>query len=92
MAWDELAGEVIGWGLNSRLDNMQAAILNYKLEQYDKEVARRRQIAQIYQEGLEQPTRKCYVYLLHRIVKRIILTYSKIMRLRRIEEMNLQLT
>jgi len=45
-------GEVVGWGLNSRLDNIQAAILDYKLKQYDREVARRRQIAQMYQDGL----------------------------------------
>jgi dTDP-4-amino-4,6-dideoxygalactose transaminase len=45
-------GEVVGWGLNSRLDNIQAAILDYKLKQYDHEVARRRQLAQIYQDRL----------------------------------------
>jgi dTDP-4-amino-4,6-dideoxygalactose transaminase len=46
------SGEVVGWGLNSRLDNMQAAILDYKLQNYDQEVARRRGIAARYQERL----------------------------------------
>jgi dTDP-4-amino-4,6-dideoxygalactose transaminase len=45
-------GEVVGWGLNSRLDNIQAAILDYKLKQYNQEVSRRREIAQIYQDRL----------------------------------------
>jgi dTDP-4-amino-4,6-dideoxygalactose transaminase len=46
-------GEVEMWGLNSRLDNLQAAILDYRLARYDnEEVARRRQIASMYQELL----------------------------------------
>ncbi len=46
-------GEVVMWGLNSRLDNLQAAILDYKLTYYDDEIARRRQLARMYQEYLE---------------------------------------
>jgi dTDP-4-amino-4,6-dideoxygalactose transaminase len=45
-------GEVVMWGLNSRLDNMQAAILDYKLARYDQEVSRRREIASLYQQEL----------------------------------------
>ncbi len=45
-------GEVVLWGLNSRLDNMQAAILDYKLSNYDQEIARRREIALQYQSQL----------------------------------------
>ena len=45
-------GEVVGWGLNSRLDNLQAAILARKMETYEQEVGRRRQIAAIYQQRL----------------------------------------
>ena len=41
-------GEFIMWGYNSRLDNLQAAILNYKLNYYDAEIHKRREIAQIY--------------------------------------------
>ena len=33
------------WGLNSRLDNLQAAILNLNLKHYDRQIARRREIA-----------------------------------------------
>lgn len=45
-------GEVIAWGLNSRLDNLQAAILNHKLDTYDQAIMRRRAIASIYQREL----------------------------------------
>lgn len=45
-------GEVVTWGLNSRLDNLQAAFLDYKLSKYGKDIKRRREIATLYQEGL----------------------------------------
>ncbi|MCC9078802.1 DegT/DnrJ/EryC1/StrS family aminotransferase [Litorilinea aerophila] len=48
----DASGDVVMWGLNSRLDNLQAAILDYKLTYYDKEIARRRQIAGMYQQYL----------------------------------------
>jgi dTDP-4-amino-4,6-dideoxygalactose transaminase len=53
----DVQGEVRSWGRNSRLDNLQAAILNYRFRSYDKVVARRRQIASLYQSrlgGLEE--------------------------------------
>ncbi len=37
------------WGTNARLDNLQAAILSFKLGWYDDAIARRRSIAQRYQ-------------------------------------------
>jgi len=45
-------GEVVTWGFNSRLDNLQAAILNVKLRHLAGEIRRRRQIAGIYRERL----------------------------------------
>lgn len=45
-------GEVKRWGRNSRLDNVQAAILNHKLKSYQEVINRRRDIAHIYQERL----------------------------------------
>lgn len=45
-------GDVVDWGYNSRLDNLQAAILNFKLKTYDQAVTRRRQIAAMYDERL----------------------------------------
>jgi len=45
-------GEVIRWGRNSRLDNIQAAILSFKLKTFDKVIARRREVAQMYQDRL----------------------------------------
>ena len=41
------------WGRNSRLDNLQAAILSHKLKTYDKVIDRRREIAQMYQDQLK---------------------------------------
>ena len=45
-------GEIKSWGRNSRLDNLQAAILNHRLKSYDKVIARRREIAALYQARL----------------------------------------
>ena len=47
-------GEVVTWGLNSRLDNLHAAILNVKLKYFAGEIDRRRQLARLYREGLEE--------------------------------------
>ena len=49
-------GEVVMWGLNSRLDNMQAAILNHKLRTYERDVHRRREIASLYDLELQSVT------------------------------------
>ena len=46
-------GNVSVWGFNSRLDNLQAAILNFFFQDYDKTVKRRRYIADLYHEGLK---------------------------------------
>jgi dTDP-4-amino-4,6-dideoxygalactose transaminase len=46
-------GDVVTWGLNSRLDNLQAAILDHKLRTYDNDMRRRREIAMMYQDKLE---------------------------------------
>ena len=39
------------WGTNARIDNIQAAILAYKLGWYDETIARRREIAARYEEA-----------------------------------------
>jgi dTDP-4-amino-4,6-dideoxygalactose transaminase len=41
------------WGYNSRLDNIQAAILNIKLKYYPEMLKRRREIGMMYNEGLK---------------------------------------
>jgi len=48
----DVDGEVKRWGRNSRLDNIQAAILSHKLKSYHQVVARRREVAQMYQDRL----------------------------------------
>ncbi len=45
-------GRVVSWGLNSRLDNIQAAFLDFQLQGYERAIARRRQIAALYDERL----------------------------------------
>ena len=49
----DIDGEVKRWGRNSRLDNLQAAILSHKLKNFDEVIERRRNIAKIYQSQLE---------------------------------------
>ena len=49
---DPESGDVLLWGRNSRLDNLQAAFLNYQFEFYDDVVKRRRQIANLYYDRL----------------------------------------
>ena len=46
-------GIVVDWGTNCRLDNVQAAILNFKLKSFDAAIARRREIARIYDRRLK---------------------------------------
>ena len=50
----DINGEVKSWGRNSRLDNLQAAFLNYKFKSYDATIKRRRQIAKIYDDCLRE--------------------------------------
>jgi dTDP-4-amino-4,6-dideoxygalactose transaminase len=45
-------GEVEQWGLNSRLDNLQAAILDFEFKDYQTIIDRRRGIASLYQQEL----------------------------------------
>ena len=49
---DPKTGVVVAWGLNSRLDNLHAAVLDAQLKHYPKVMKRRREIASLYQEGL----------------------------------------
>jgi len=45
-------GEVHRWGINSRLDNLQAAILDFQFKNYQTIIDRRREIASMYDERL----------------------------------------
>jgi dTDP-4-amino-4,6-dideoxygalactose transaminase len=47
------AGEVVRWGLNSRLDNLQAAFLDFQLKKYEGVIFRRRQLAALYTARLK---------------------------------------
>lgn len=45
-------GRTSEWGINSRLDNIQAAILNVRIAHLDGMLARRQEIAEMYLHGL----------------------------------------
>ena len=47
-------GMVADWGTNCRLDNVQAAVLHYKLKKFDAAIARRREIARQYDRRLSK--------------------------------------
>ena len=49
-------GEVVAWGINSRLDTVQAAVLLAKFKHYPEEILRRREIAARYRDGLASLT------------------------------------
>ena len=48
-------GEIYGWGYNSILDNIQAAVLNAKLRHLPEAIERRRKIAEMYSWELPGP-------------------------------------
>ena len=45
-------GDIVSWGLNSRLDNLHAAILDMRLARYESVINRRRELARLYQQRL----------------------------------------
>ena len=45
-------GDILYYGFNSRLDNLQAAVLNVKLKSVPQWIERRRQLAGLYHQGL----------------------------------------
>lgn len=46
--------KVMGWGYNSRLDNIHAAVLDIKLKLYPAMLKRRREIGMMYNKALKQ--------------------------------------
>jgi len=46
-------GNVVAWGTNSRLDNLQAAVLSVKLKYYVNDINRRRELANLYDSNLK---------------------------------------
>jgi len=44
--------EIVEWSGNTRLDNLHAAVLDFKLNHYHEDITRRRNIAQMYEEQL----------------------------------------
>lgn len=50
---NKATGEIVGYGFNSRLDNIHAAMLNVKLKYVPSWIDRRREIAKMYDEAFE---------------------------------------
>jgi len=48
------SGEHVSWGFNSRLDNLQAAILLEKFKTFEDDIKLRREIAALYHEKLNE--------------------------------------
>jgi dTDP-4-amino-4,6-dideoxygalactose transaminase len=48
----DTSGDIKSWGRNSRLDNLQAAILNKRFTRYQEVIVRRREVASLYQTHL----------------------------------------
>lgn len=46
-------GQIVGWGLNSRLDNLQAAFLNARFPRLPQVLERRRALARLYHRRLQ---------------------------------------
>jgi dTDP-4-amino-4,6-dideoxygalactose transaminase len=44
----DFEGRIVSWGINTRLDNLQAAILGMRLRKYEQVIRRRREIAAMY--------------------------------------------
>lgn len=49
--WDQ-SREAVQWGVNSRLDELQALLLQAKLNDLDRSIEQRRRVADWYREGL----------------------------------------
>jgi dTDP-4-amino-4,6-dideoxygalactose transaminase len=47
-------GKAVRWGFNSRLDNLQAAILKFQLNNYQSTVCKRRHLASLYVDRLKE--------------------------------------
>jgi dTDP-4-amino-4,6-dideoxygalactose transaminase len=48
--------EIVEWSGNTRLDNLNAAVLDFKLKRYHEDMARRREIAKMYTTHLSNIT------------------------------------
>ena len=49
-------GDVSGWSFNCRLDNIHAAVLDFKLKLLPEWISRRRELAHLYHDGLQNVT------------------------------------
>jgi dTDP-4-amino-4,6-dideoxygalactose transaminase len=74
--YDPKTPEVIGWGYNSRLDNIHAAVLNVKLKYYPEMLKRRKEIGMRYNRGFSELAKKGLIGLpeqqLHQIYQEYI--------------------
>ena len=75
-------------GINSRLDEVQAGILNFKLKKLNSDITKRRKIAKIYDNKIKNPklilpkqNKNCnhayYVYVIRCKKRKLLLSYLK---------------
>lgn len=67
------APKIMDWGYNSRLDNIHAAVLNVKIKYYPDMLKRRREICQMYNEGLQGLPIKLPIQQLRQIYQEYII-------------------
>ena len=65
--------EVVRWSGKSRLDNIQAALLNIKWKYFDQMLARRREIADMYCAGLKDLPLKLPTYTSEDVIQEFII-------------------
>lgn len=65
--------QIVEWAWKSRLDNIQASILNVKIKYFDEFLQRRREIADIYCEGLKDLPIKLPEYSSEDVIQEFII-------------------
>lgn len=72
-AGDFLTPEVVRWSRRTRLDNIQAALLNVKWRYYREMLARRKEIADLYISGLQDLPIKLPIYGKEDVIQEFII-------------------
>lgn len=65
--------EIVEWAWKSRMDNIQAALLNVKFKYFDQLLARRKEIAKMYCDGLEDLPIKLPTYTDEDVIQEFII-------------------
>lgn len=69
--------EIVQWAWKSRIDNINAALLNVKWKYYDQFLARRKQIAKLYINGLKDLPIKLPTYREEDVIQEFIIRVTE---------------